>query len=132
KCGHVSANPTTALMKSRRRMLLSRGQHAAICGCSIAGRKEAVRGVGPMSALGQKRTCAVQDGMSALPLIATPKADTGDHVSTQRIEVIPRPTSFSGVFEMGPSRRSGFLDGRRDPLRVPLALFEIEFQPPQE
>jgi hypothetical protein len=28
-----------------------------------------------MSALGQKRTCAVQKGMSALPPIATAKAD---------------------------------------------------------
>jgi hypothetical protein len=28
-----------------------------------------------MSALGQKRTCAVQNGMSALHLIATEKAD---------------------------------------------------------
>jgi len=28
-----------------------------------------------MSALGQKRTCAVQNGMSALALIATAKAD---------------------------------------------------------
>jgi hypothetical protein len=31
---------------------------------------------GPMSALGQKRTCAAQKAMSALPLIATTKADT--------------------------------------------------------
>src|SRR5262245_66242839 len=30
----------------------------------------------PMSALGQKRTCAVQNGMSALPRIATAKADS--------------------------------------------------------
>jgi hypothetical protein len=29
----------------------------------------------PMSALGQKQTCAVQNGMSALPPIATVKAD---------------------------------------------------------
>src|SRR5262245_11604553 len=29
----------------------------------------------PMSALGQKQTCAVQNGMSALPPIATAKAD---------------------------------------------------------
>src|SRR5262249_16303812 len=29
-----------------------------------------------MSALGQKQTCAVQPGMSALPLIATAKADS--------------------------------------------------------
>jgi hypothetical protein len=28
-----------------------------------------------MSALGQKQTCAVQNGMSALPLRATAKAD---------------------------------------------------------
>ena len=81
-----------------------------------------------MSALGQKRTYAVQKGMSALPLIA----DIDDPDTAQRVEVIPRPTSFSGVFEMGPSRRSGFLNGIRDPLRLPLALFEIDFQPEQE
>src|SRR5262249_7918037 len=33
-------------------------------------------GCGLMSALGQKQTCAVQNGMSALPPIATPKADS--------------------------------------------------------
>src|SRR5262245_65574726 len=30
----------------------------------------------PMSAMGQKRTCALQNGMSALPPIATAKADS--------------------------------------------------------
>ena len=30
-----------------------------------------------MSALGQKRTCAMQTGMSALPPLATTKADIG-------------------------------------------------------
>jgi hypothetical protein len=30
-----------------------------------------------MSALGHKQTCAVQNGMSALPPIATEKADIG-------------------------------------------------------
>src|SRR5262249_16926552 len=42
-----------------------------------------------MSALGHKRTFRSAIAMSALP----PKADIGDHVSAQRIEVIPRPST---------------------------------------
>jgi len=92
-----------------------------------------------MSALGQKRTYALQ---KACPLWVksghmhckrhvrfTPNSDRESGLPHK---VIPRPTSFSGVFEMGPSRRTGFLNGRRDPLRLPLALFEIDFQPEQE
>ena len=54
-----------------------------------------------MSALGQKRTCAVQKGMSALPLIATVKADIAlqdacssrRHLSTAAPEICA-PSSF--------------------------------------
>src|SRR5262249_15109906 len=42
-----------------------------------------------MSALGHKRTFRSAIAMSTLP----PKADIGDHVSAQRIEVIPRPST---------------------------------------
>src|SRR5215470_1211865 len=42
--------------------------------CSILGKSSLLRHAG-MSALGQKQTYAVQNGMSALPPIATAKAD---------------------------------------------------------
>jgi hypothetical protein len=56
-----------------------------------------------MSALGQKRTCAVQKGMSALPPIATAKADFPHKVTSalpskadiKRVEAVSPPSPIS-------------------------------------
>ena len=49
-----------------------------------------------MSALGQKRTCAVQNGMSALPPIATAKAD----FRTGSCPLNPRKRTFGSASVM--------------------------------
>jgi|RhiMethySRZTD1v2_1073278.scaffolds.fasta_scaffold26037_1 hypothetical protein len=48
-----------------------------------------------MSALGQKRTCALRNAMSTLP----PKADIKTVTSQSNVKQQPR--GFSGIFEIG-------------------------------
>src|SRR5262249_43780693 len=68
--GHEIAAPPTNEMNSRRLIASPRARDTGI----VAVRMMVVKGRS-MSALGQKQTCAVQNGMSALPPIATAKAD---------------------------------------------------------
>jgi hypothetical protein len=52
-----------------------------------------------MSALGQKRTCAAHKPMSALPPIATGKADIGAAGNSRRIY-------FTPIFRLWPATRT--------------------------
>ena len=72
--GQIAAVPPTNVMNSRRRMYLS----------SYLFNQSGRRGV---SALGQKQTCAAQNGMSALPPIATEKAYAGALVQPVGFEI---------------------------------------------
>jgi hypothetical protein len=65
--GHAAAAPLTSLMNSRRLIASPEAQDKASSRLKLAHFK----GPQPMSALGQKRTFALQQVMSALP----PKAD---------------------------------------------------------
>ena len=67
KSGHATPALTSALMKLRRLIASPQAQRQAIVAAQTSHRK----GPRPMSALGQKRTFAVQNVMSAIP----PKAD---------------------------------------------------------
>src|SRR6185312_2313204 len=70
--GQGAAEPATTLMKSRRLIAppkLKTAPYQSFSGLWKGSLNP------PMSALGQKRTCAVQRPMSALPPIATAKAD---------------------------------------------------------
>ena len=70
--GQAAAEPRIDLMKSRRRLGPSPGSGQHQSARSLADWGAAVMRVvpDPMSALGHKRTFAVQNGMSALPPIA--------------------------------------------------------------
>ena len=67
--GHVAATPPSSMMNSRR---CKYPPHNSLALCDWAARvKQRASEIRLMSALGQKRTYAVQNGMSALP----PKAE---------------------------------------------------------
>jgi hypothetical protein len=72
--GHVAATPHESLMKSRRRIVTPPPKEAYRTNRALA--LKVVRLSLPMSALGQERTYAPQQVMSALPPIATAKADS--------------------------------------------------------
>ena len=63
--------------KSHVRFTPNSGHVRCNSGCPLRANSghEQKRKSGAMSALGQKQTCAVQNGMSASPPIATAKAD---------------------------------------------------------
>src|SRR5262249_19240913 len=71
--GRTAAQPVTSLMKSARLIAAPEAKERQSYRQKLAHRKGA-----SMSALGHKRTCAVQEAMSALPPIATAKADFGE------------------------------------------------------
>src|SRR5262245_32504136 len=71
KSRHQVAEPATTLMKSRRR---TRPSSERLRTTPVF---KAYQIRAAMSALGQKQTCAVQTGMSALPPIATSNATCG-------------------------------------------------------
>jgi hypothetical protein len=70
--GHATAAPLTSVMNSRRLIAAPRlnTNHRTAVTCPLEGVARHA-----MSALGHKRTFAAQNRMSALPLIATAKAD---------------------------------------------------------
>jgi len=51
------------------------------------------------------------------------KSGHDDHASTRRIEVIPRPTSFSGVFEMGARPALWISRWQKGPIAVAAGTF---------
>src|SRR5215475_873875 len=113
--GQVAVEPAITFMKSRRLIASPEAQDKASCGINVAHWKVRRRGQ-PMSALGQKRTCAVQNGMSALPPKATSNATDGMPAKGQKRTLPKRATS---CFPKIPSDGSP-LSQKRDRLQARL------------
>ena len=62
-----------------------------------------------MSALGQKQTCAVQEGMSASPPVATAKAD----IVCDKVRIM-KPVTIASVRTHGVRQLLVFCNGKRE------------------